>query len=148
MARKWLEIFCGHAARMCHCRGMKETQGRWLLGREHTRGVLPGALTAQVGGTGRLVHGHGALQVVCYPHYHISCSLNFSKFPVHIYLKYPQYCRRKEAVFGLHKCRKDLTVSLQCASVQTNLEGAEKPLFPMRCSAQYCNTSAAQPRPS
>lgn len=55
----------------------------------------------------------------------------------------PQSCRRKEVVFRLHKCRKDLMVSVQCASVQTNLERAEKLLFPMRCSAQHCNTSAA-----
>lgn len=90
--------------------------------------------------------GTGLLKL-CYLHSLTSPFLDL--LPVFIYLKYPKsgiFCRRKEVVFRLHECRKNHMVSMQCASVQTNLEGAEKLLFPMRflCTALQLLECTAQ----
>lgn len=51
----------------------------------------------------------------------------------YVYLKCPRsgvFCKGKDVVFRLHEFKKDLMVSLQYRSVQTNLEEAEELLFP------------------
>lgn len=58
------------------------------MGWEDARGAIPGALSAQGHGAGRLANGHGALKVVCYPHSLTSRFLDL--LPGFIYLKYPK----------------------------------------------------------